>query len=256
MHSHRLIRAAFYFATRGAAFCLLLAPAAAQSHNPKDLSVGRLLVARRQVPDGRFRHAVILLVGLSAKGAAGLVLNEPGHTPLSRLFPKTTSAQARTDVAYAGGPVETSRLFCLLRNAGPLHEGSAVLPGVYASANRNLMHLALNATEPPSSFRVFQGYAGWKPGGLQREIAAGYWKIVTATAALIFDPDPATLWARLAAPPAGARERNLPLISQRKRTRRRDDALRREKLDPGWSGRRDLNSRPLAPQLHKPRITT
>ncbi len=190
-----------------AALCLLPALAAAQSRNPGDLTIGKLLVARGQVPDGRFRHAVILLVGLSEKGAAGLVINQPGQIPLAHLFPKNVAAQARTDKAYAGGPVQASRLFCLLHIAGPLHEAQAILPGVFASANLNLMDLALNAQEPAVAFRVFQGYAGWKPGQLQHELAAGYWTILPATPDLIFDPDPATLWTRLTAPPPGRSSR-------------------------------------------------
>ncbi len=231
MPGHRPSRAACRLAAVAAALYALAPLAAAQSHHPRDLAVGQLLVSRAPVPDGRFRHAVVLLVGLSGKGAAGLVINQPGKTPLARLFPKTPSAQERTDTAYHGGPVAPARLFCLLQIAGPLHEAQAVLPGLYASDNRNLMDLALNAIEPSSAFRVYQGYTGWKPGQLQHEIAAGYWTILPATAALIFDPDPATLWARLSAPPAS--------------TARRGGVER----TPGfWSGRRDLNSRPLAPQ--------
>lgn len=204
MHSHGLIRirAVSRFARLGAALCLLPGLAAAQAHNPKDLTVGRLLVARPQASGGRFRHAVVLVVGLSDKGAAGLILNQPGKTPLSHLFPQTPSAQERTDTAFAGGPVDATHLFCLLRIVGPLREAQPVLPGLYASDNHNLMELALNAIEPSSSFRVFQGYAGWKPGQLQREIAAGYWTILPATVALVFDPAPATLWTKLSAPPA------------------------------------------------------
>lgn len=183
--------------------CALLAPETrAQSSNPKDLAVGKLLVAGAHVPDGRFHHAVVLLIAYSDKEAVGLVLNQPGATPLSRLFPDFASAQGRTDVAYAGGPVETVRLFCLLRIEGKLREAQPVLPGVYISDKKDLMQLALNAQEPAASFRVFQGYSGWGPGQLARELAAGYWTIVAGSAPLIFDPDPATLWSRLTAPAA------------------------------------------------------
>jgi putative transcriptional regulator len=206
MVNRTVVRTAVWSACAAAALGLLPAGLAAQAPGGKDVTVGTLLVARDHVPDGRFHHAVVLVVGLSEKGAAGLILNEPGKTPLSRLFPKTPSAQERTDTAFAGGPVDPGRVFCLLQIAGPLREARAVLPGLYASANRNLMQLALNAIEPSSSFRVFQGYAGWKPGQLQREIAAGYWTLRPATAALVFDPDPATLWARLSAPARPATE--------------------------------------------------
>lgn len=189
LHCMELAAVAFLFAR--------LAPSQA-------LHVGQLLIARAQVPDGRFRHAVVLLVGEGSQGFAGLVLNEPTATPVDRLFPGVASAQERNDVAFTGGPVDSARLFCLLHTKGPLREASLVLPGIYASTSLDLMHLALNARLPAISFRVFQGYAGWKPGQLQREIAAGLWTLRPGSAALIFDPDPATLWARLNRPAAPA----------------------------------------------------
>ncbi|HVA64220.1 MAG TPA: YqgE/AlgH family protein [Terriglobales bacterium] len=189
----------------------------AQSHNPKDLAVGRLLVARAQVPDGRFRHAVVLLLGRSTHGTAGLVLNHPGDTPVSRLFPNMASAQGRSEAAYAGGPVETSRILVLLHLAGPLHEAQPVLPGVYVSTSLDLIRLALNAQQPAASFRVFQGYAGWTPGQLARELAAGYWTILPGSARTIFDPDPATLWTRLSRQPGSHAAAPAPSAAGRRR---------------------------------------
>lgn len=182
----------------GAALALGQAPAPA----PPQLTAGQVLVATGKVAPGRFLHAVVLLLNYSDKGAAGLVLNQPGREPLSRLFPQVESARQRTDTAFDGGPVDPQTRFCLLHLNGPLREARVLLPGVYFSTSQPLMELALNAQQPPAAFRVFQGYAGWTPGQLERELAAGLWTVHPGSAALIFDPSPSTLWDRLSRPAA------------------------------------------------------
>ncbi|HXE30187.1 MAG TPA: YqgE/AlgH family protein [Terriglobales bacterium] len=180
--------------------CLLSPLAAAQSHQPKDLAVGKLLAASSQVPDARFHQAVVLVISQTNQGTVGLVLNHLGDPSLASLFPGVASAQGRSDHAYVGGPVQATRIFCLLHLPGRLREAQPVLPGIFVSDSQNLMQLALNARQPASSFRVFQGYAGWSPEQIARELAAGMWTIFPGSAPVIFDPDPATLWSRLTAP--------------------------------------------------------
>lgn len=177
---------------------------AAQAVAPPPLApaAGTLLVATPRVASGRFHQAVVLLVTYSEKGAAGLVINQPGTTPLAGLFPHWASAQGRTDVAFEGGPVGEKTILCLLHMEGQLREARALLPQVYFSTSPALMELAFNAQRPAASFRVFQGYTGWTPGQLSRELTAGLWTVMPATAAIVFDPDPATLWQRLSAPAA------------------------------------------------------
>lgn len=159
--------------------------------------IGKLLVASPKVTNAQFRHAVILLIGYDAKGAAGLVLNHAGDRTLAALFPDVASAQGRTDTAYWGGPVGDKLMFCLVAVSGQLREARQVLPGIYFSNNKNLMDLALNARQTGTAFRVYVGYAGWTAEQIQREMDAGDWKVETATAAIVFDPAPATLWQRL-----------------------------------------------------------
>lgn len=164
---------------------------------PSTSLVGQLLIASASVPDGRFRHAVVLVVADNKTGTAGLILNNLGTTPLSQLFPKLNSARQRTDVAFRGGPVAPTKIFCLVRTPGPLREADLVLPGLYVSTSLSLMQLALNAGRSASTFRVFQGYTGWKPGQLQQELARRLWTVRPATAEIVFDPQPATLWPSL-----------------------------------------------------------
>jgi putative transcriptional regulator len=47
---------------------------------------------------------------------------------------------------------------------------------------------------------MFSGYAGWGPGQLEGELAAGAWAIVPASGELLFDVPAEQLWFRLAPP--------------------------------------------------------
>ncbi|MGH9475484.1 MAG: YqgE/AlgH family protein [Terriglobales bacterium] len=173
--------------------------AAAQARNLKDLATGKLLVASRSVTNRQFRHTVVLLIQVDDKGAAGLVLNRPTSETLAQLFPKLPAARGRTDVAYWGGPEAATQIVSLVTVPAPLREGRQVLPGLYVSTTRALMELALNAQKGPGSFRIYRGYAGWAPGKLPYELAEGRWYVLPASSQVVFDPNPATLWARLTA---------------------------------------------------------
>ena len=43
---------------------------------------------------------------------------------------------------------------------------------------------------------MYVGYAGWGPGQLERETLHGSWHVFRADTAVVFDPDPDTLWQR------------------------------------------------------------
>jgi putative AlgH/UPF0301 family transcriptional regulator len=51
-----------------------------------------------------------------------------------------------------------------------------------------------------SRVRVFAGYAGWEAGQLEREQAAGDWRVVPVTAKLLFQTPTDLLWNYLAPP--------------------------------------------------------
>ena len=67
----------------------------------------------------------------------------------------------------------------------------------FAAGLRNLQSMLL--TPEVGRAKVFLGYSGWAPGQLAQEIAAGYWEVRRVEAAHLFDPDPATQWARITA---------------------------------------------------------
>jgi putative transcriptional regulator len=154
---------------------------------------GQFLVAKTSLQDASFRQSVVLLLQHSEGGAFGLVVNRA--VTIDELpFP-----------VFAGGPCESQGLLMLHGHAEWTESSTEpppreVAPGVFLGDASCLSRLNDAATEPGLRYRIFSGYAGWGPGQLESELAAGAWAIVPATAQLLFDVPAAELWYHLAPP--------------------------------------------------------
>lgn len=140
---------------------------------PEPPAAGRLLVAAPELRDQDFARTVILLFDAGPQTAMGLMLNRPlrrrsGEQPL-----------------FAGGPVAQGTR-CLLRDAAS-PSARRLCPGVW---------LADGPSRDPGG-RTYLGYTGWTASQLRDEWMRGLWRSLPGDAAIVFDPDPATLWERL-----------------------------------------------------------
>lgn len=164
--------------------------------------VALVLVASPAVTDGNFSKTVVLVTRTPANETVGVILNR-------RLRAGTEPAPLPENVheMYFGGPVTPRGLLAIGTSAavpvppggGPAGAGNAtiaILPGLDLVIGPAQVRALLRA---PGSRRVkvFAGYAGWGPEQLEREIAAGHWKVMPASEDLVFDADPATQWDRL-----------------------------------------------------------
>ncbi len=159
-------------------------------------AVGRLLIARPQLPDPNFAESVVLILQYDEdKGAMGLIINRRTKVPLSRVFPQVKGAKA--DLVYEGGPVGTSSAQALLRSTEKPEGAVRVLGDVWATGSKERIEKSVTAGDASATFRLYAGYGGWGPGQLEHEIELGGWSVLRATAALVFDDDPDSLWQRL-----------------------------------------------------------
>jgi len=163
----------------------------------EDLAAGKILVARRNVPDPYFAEAVIFLAYHDEEGALGLILNRPTKIPLSRALRGLKSAGSRKDPVYLGGPVARSGMLALLRSPTKPEEARHVIEDIYLVASLKTLQGVLAKGTGSSAFRLYMGYCGWGAGQLEREVALGVWHIFSADASAVFDPHPASLWDRL-----------------------------------------------------------
>ncbi len=178
-----------------------VAPLLAQEDSTPELAAGRLLVASPDLRDPNFAGTVVLLLHHDSQGTMGLIVNRKTKTPLSKamasIAPGEKSPLPGTDPVFRGGPVEQTDGIALLRSPTKPEEASRVFGDVFLVATRKLVEKSVAGGKTSAEFRLYMGSCGWAPGQLDMEIRMGAWRVLQANAALVFDPDPDTLWPRL-----------------------------------------------------------
>lgn len=134
---------------------------------------GQVLVAAPSLDDPWFAGTNIYLLADDEGGTLGVVLNRPHH----RIEPGVT--------LWDGGPVGRDRIFVL---HDELDDSRSVVVGDVAVAGEpSVLHDVLDG-QGPARARIFVGYAGWGPGQLDREIAAGAWILAEPARGMILRP--------------------------------------------------------------------
>jgi putative transcriptional regulator len=162
---------------------------------------GRLLVARPELTDPNFSHAVVLLLEYSPAGALGVILNRPTGVTPHQLLPNMDALAGYDGPVYLGGPVGIDMLIVLLRGCGAQEDAQAVFADVCYSGSPDLLAQAARSGATPARLRLYVGYAGWAAGQLEVEIARGGWAVLPARTEQVFVENPHTLWQRLVPPP-------------------------------------------------------
>jgi putative transcriptional regulator len=156
-----------------------------------------VLVAARHLVDPNFAHTVVLVMFPPETGPIGIVLNRPTDLQLREIWPGQEQRQGRTDTIYIGGPVQPDGLLYLFRKTPPPEHAWPVVDDIYLSGNGELLEMLLEQTHPVADQRLFAGYAGWRRGQLEGEIANRDWYVFEADPEIIYDTDSETLWWRL-----------------------------------------------------------
>ncbi|MCU1274233.1 MAG: hypothetical protein JWO48_1664 [Bryobacterales bacterium] len=169
-----------------------------QSTRTNSLAAGKFLVATRDLLDPNFAETVVLLVRYDEDSVLGLIINRRTKVPIARAFPELPeSTKGRSDPIYAGGPVERAVALALLRGRARPEGAEPVFADVSMVSSKSLLERTMRAGTGPGTFRLYSGYSGWTAEQLQREVDLGGWYIFEGDAAMVFDPDPESLWSRL-----------------------------------------------------------
>lgn len=162
-----------------------------------------LLVAAQSVREPAFRRSVVLLVEHRAEGSFGFVVNRPLARSVADVL-DDLSLDAVAGGGFAdklvleGGPVAPSSGWLLYAPGGAFAdvEGSVTLDGELAiSASRDLLE-AIARGDGPSPYQLVLGHAGWGPGQLDAELAAGAWLPVGLDVSVLFSTPSEDRWAR------------------------------------------------------------
>ena len=166
--------------------------ASAQSGNSAN---GLFLVASPGMLDPNFRRSVVLVTQMADGGSVGFIVNRPGQRSLAQILPDNKLMQRFTEPIYLGGPVEAAGLFAVFRSGENPPGALRVLSEVSFAMDPAVLEQLLHT--PPGQVRFFNGYAGWVPGQLARELDRGGWLVLNADANTVFRKDTDTLWQEL-----------------------------------------------------------
>jgi putative transcriptional regulator len=168
-----------------------------QSKSAKDLGVGKVLVASRDLGDQNFAETAVLLIDYDEKSVVGLILNHRSDVPLSSLFETLQAAKRRSDPVYSGGPVDETAILALRRSRTKLADAERIFGDVYVISSKALLEKTIAEGVGSNAFHAYVGYAGWTNDQLQQEVEAGAWYVFQGDVDMVFDSDPDSLWSRL-----------------------------------------------------------
>ncbi|CAI5512209.1 unnamed protein product [Closterium sp. Naga37s-1] len=136
-----------------------------------------------------FNRAVIFLLMHGPQGTAGVILNRPSQYTLGQLagFEELLPEFSACPL-YLGGDVGSTSTHCLHGVADLVGgEGGAreVCPGVYVGGYSRIKEHVGSGQSNSMDYRWFARYAGWAPGQLEREVAAGVWYLGACSPDLI-----------------------------------------------------------------------
>jgi putative transcriptional regulator len=168
-----------------------------QFKDPKNLGVGKLLVASPNLVDPNFAKTVVLLIRSDDEGIVGLILNRRTDLALSRILEGLPGIKDRSDPAYLGGPVQVGAVTALLQSPDKIDGADHVFGAVYLISTKTLLEQTLARRPDPQVFHVYLGYAGWDNDQLRKEVELGAWFIFPGDAAAVFNSDPGSLWPQM-----------------------------------------------------------
>ncbi len=163
-----------------------------------DLKTPILLLAMPQVQDPFFYKSVILLLQHQDEGSQGFIVNRPTGVKIAEILDDLEIPWLgdKGSLAFFGGPVQPQLGTLLFRDDRPAAASARleVCPGV--ALTQHLGDLENLAEEPPASFRLLLGYAGWGDGQLVNEILRNDWITAPVSTDLLFSDAPEEVWQR------------------------------------------------------------
>lgn len=158
-----------------------------------------LLVAMPQVVDPFFHKTVVLLVHHEADGSLGFIVNRPTSLEVGEVLGglELSWQGAPEAMVHFGGPVQKQLGTVLFRpemadDAAAATHAVDIGAGLYMS--QHVGDLDSLARQPPRSFRLLLGYAGWGAGQLVDEILRNDWLTVPVLPGLVFPDDADGAW--------------------------------------------------------------
>lgn len=155
------------------------------------------LIAMPAMADPHFSKTLTFICEHNAQGALGIVINRPIEMNLAALLEQVSIPLAgeafKSVPIHFGGPVQVDRGFVLHTPLGSWQSTLAVSSEIGLTTSKDILQ-AVARGEGPGKLFVTLGYAGWAPGQLEAEVAAGAWWDLDAEPDDVFSERPDRLW--------------------------------------------------------------
>lgn len=162
---------------------------------------GQLLIAMPHMNDPRFHKAVIFMGAHDAKGAMGMVINNPLPSPdfgevlqqVGITSEKPLDPALAKMPVHAGGPVEGIHGF-LLHSSDFSQKDTIHVDDLFSiSGTVDSLRTIVGGYRPEKMIFTL-GYAGWGAGQLEKELQDNVWITVPATYETVFGSQPEDMW--------------------------------------------------------------
>jgi putative transcriptional regulator len=192
-------RARFGLAACWRALIAIAALGCAALAHAQDIGNGSLLIANPELADPNFSHSVVLVLRHDDNGAIGVVINRVTSLAPAKVFPEIAETLGNyKGTLYRGGPLAPSRMLYLVRGlAAATVNGPEIVDKVFLAADPDALPEILRLAAGPDEFRMFAGHAEWTAGQLDSEVKHGAWRVVPASADVVFSDKPTKLWQQL-----------------------------------------------------------
>ena len=154
----------------------------------------QLLIATPEMPDERFRRAVILICEHNEHGALGININLPSDVRFNEILDSLQIKEATLfepeQSVYEGGPVNTQCGFILHQSDKPaeleFESSIQVSDSINLTTSKDIIRAIAN-NQFKQNWLMALGCATWEAGQLEQEVANHDWLITAANDDLIFD---------------------------------------------------------------------
>ncbi|MFN7975642.1 MAG: YqgE/AlgH family protein [Acidobacteriota bacterium] len=168
---------------------------ASGKHAGPAIEPGTFLVSDPALSDPNFARSVVLILDRGESGTMGIMINRETTVGLESVLPDRDISASCPCPIHLGGPIATEAVLTLVRAAKRPEESQRVFGDVYLVA----LDDGLEAAAAGVKARFYAGHAGWAPGQLEQEIAAGAWHVVRGSDRHVFDLPAERVWPLLAA---------------------------------------------------------
>ena len=155
---------------------------------------GKILISTPDISGDIFSRSVVLIIEHDENGAFGMILNKKNESMTLRL----QNALGYDVEIYEGGPVDTERLFFIIKGEILTQSYLKINDDFYLTEDAESVIAAfIEGKLQTNQIKVFAGYSGWGTKQLDTELQNKYWTLVEHYNIDYTSPNNQSLWKKM-----------------------------------------------------------